>query len=123
MSTANHPQTDGQTERMNCVLQDMLRHYVNKHHDDWDEYLATAEFAINNSKSSSTEETPFMLNYGRHPYVPANMTEHLRDAVLWQKDQYVPAANMFIDRMSKAITLAKEHMYAAREQQSKYASG
>ena len=123
MSTANHPQTDGQTERMNRVLQDMLRHYVNKHHDDWDEYLATAEFAINNSKSSSTEETPFMLNYGRHPYVPANMTEHLRDAVLWQKDQYVPAANMFIDRMSKAITLAKEHMYAAREQQSKYASG
>ena len=88
-----------------------------------------AEFAINNFKSSSTEETPFMLNYGRHPYVPANMTEHLPDAVSWQKDQHVPAANMFIDRMSKAIlakqliALAKEHMYAAREKQANYASG
>ena len=47
----------------------------------------------------------------------------LPSCYIMAKDQYVPAANMFIDRMSKAITLAKEHMYAAREQQSKYASG
>ena len=79
LSTAYHPQSDGQSERMNRVLEDMLRHFVNRHHDDWDQYLATAEFAINNSENSSVENTPFMLNYGRHPYVPANMHEHLRD--------------------------------------------
>ena len=48
LSTAYHPQTDGQTERMNRVLEDMLRHFVNRQHDDWDQFLATAEFAINN---------------------------------------------------------------------------
>ena len=77
MSTAYHPQTDGQTERMNRVLEDMLRHFVNRHHDDWDQYLAPAEFAINNAENVSVQNTPFMLNYGRHPWLPANMNEHL----------------------------------------------
>ena len=42
MSSAYHPQSDGQTERMNRVLEDMLRHFVNSHHDDWDDFLASA---------------------------------------------------------------------------------
>ena len=110
MSTANHPQTDAQTERMNRVnrvLEDMLRHYVNKHHNDWDDYLATAEFAINNAENISIQNTPFMLNNGKHPYVPANMHEHLRDSKMWQDQQRVPAANVFIDNITKAITLAR----------------
>jgi hypothetical protein len=45
MSTAFHPQTDGQTERVNRVLEDMLRHYVSSVQDDWDELLDCAEFA------------------------------------------------------------------------------
>ena len=73
LSSAYHPQSDGQTERMNRVLEDMLRHFVNRHHDDWDQYLATAEFAINNSENASVRNTPFMLNHGRHPFVPANV--------------------------------------------------
>ena len=123
MSTANHPQTDGQTERMNRVLEDMLRHFINKHHNDWDQYLATAEFAINNAENSSVQNTPFWLNYGRHPWVPANMTEHLRDTKSWRKDEKVPAANAFIDRITKAITLAKQSMHQAQERQAKYAQG
>mmetsp|Transcript_8978 Transcript_8978/g.24184 ORF Transcript_8978/g.24184 Transcript_8978/m.24184 type:complete len:155 (+) Transcript_8978:838-1302(+) len=50
MSTAYHPQTDGQTERMNRTLEDMLRHYVSPKQDDWDTHLAAAEFAINASR-------------------------------------------------------------------------
>ena len=123
MSSAYHPQTDGQTERMNRILEDMLRHFVNRHHDDWDQYLAPAEFAMNNAENASVQNTPFMLNYGRHPWLPANMTEHLRDAKLWQKHEKVPAANAFIDRITKAITLAKQAMHQARERQAKYASG
>ncbi len=46
MSTAYHPQTDGQTERMNRTLEDMLRHFINRNHTDWDQHLAPAEFAI-----------------------------------------------------------------------------
>jgi hypothetical protein len=49
MSTSFHPQTDGQTERLNRVLEDMLRHYVSPSQDDWDEYLSMVEFAYNNS--------------------------------------------------------------------------
>ena len=61
MSTAFHPQTDGQTERMTRVLEDMLRHYVNRHHDDWDAFLATAEIAINNAENASVQNDPFLL--------------------------------------------------------------
>ncbi len=47
MSTAYYPQTDGQTERANRVFEKILRHYVSPIHDDWDEHLDVAEFAIN----------------------------------------------------------------------------
>ena len=108
---------------MNQVLEDMLRHFVNRHHDDWDQFLAPAEFAINNAENSSIQNTPFMLNYGRHPWLPANMTEHLRDQNLLNKEEKIPAANVFIDRITKAIILAKQAMCHARERQSKYAAG
>ncbi len=45
MSTPRHPQTDGQTERTNRTLKEMLRFYVNARQDDWDQYLAPLEFA------------------------------------------------------------------------------
>ena len=53
MSTAFHPQSDGQTERVNRVLEDMLRHYVNAAHTDWDDLLP-----INNAYHESIQNTP-----------------------------------------------------------------
>ena len=64
LSTSFHPQTDGQTERTNRVLE--LRHYVNPSHTYWHEHLPVAEFAYNNSHHESIKNTPFFLNYGRH---------------------------------------------------------
>ena len=49
MSTAFHPQTDGQTERTNRILEDYLRHYISPQQDDWDEWLYLAEFSVNNA--------------------------------------------------------------------------
>eukprot|EP00983_Pelagomonas_calceolata_P063475 1147747-Pelagomonas_calceolata.AAC.1 len=49
MSTSHHPQTDGQTERANRTVEDMLRAYVAPFQTDWDEHLVAAEFAHNNS--------------------------------------------------------------------------
>jgi hypothetical protein len=69
-STAFHPQTDGQTERLNRVVQEMLRNYVSPLHDDWDEYLDLAEFAYNNSYHESIKTTPFRLTYGLDPRNP-----------------------------------------------------
>ncbi len=64
MSTPYHPQTDGQTERVHRVLEDMLRHYVSPVQDGWDQHLSCAEFASNNADHKSTGSSPFMLNYG-----------------------------------------------------------
>lgn len=67
LSTAYHPQTDGQTERMNARIEQYLRAYVNYAQNDWVRYLPSAEFAINNQDSTVTGVSPFMANYGLHP--------------------------------------------------------
>ena len=67
LSTAYHPQTDGQTERTNQTLEQYLRHYVTYSQRNWVQLLPTAELALNNGTSSTTGETPFFANYGRHP--------------------------------------------------------
>ncbi len=66
-STAYHPQTDGQTERVNSILERYLRMYTNYAQDNWTDLLHLAEFAYNNTVSSTTNETPFYANYGFHP--------------------------------------------------------
>jgi transposase InsO family protein len=66
LSTAYHPQTDGQIERTNQTLEQYLRSYVNYYQNNWVELLPIAEFAYNNS-ASITGISPFFANYGRHP--------------------------------------------------------
>ena len=70
MSTAYHPQTDGQTERANRTLEEMLRSYVSWRQDDWDTHLSTLELAINSTRSPTTGFTPFYLNYGQEVRLP-----------------------------------------------------
>ena len=67
LSSAVHPQTDGQTEVKNQALEQYLRCFVNFAQDDWSNYLSFAEFALNNSLSDSTGYSPFFINYGFHP--------------------------------------------------------
>ena len=67
MSTAFHPQTDGQTERLNQFIEAYLRAFVNFEMSNWESCLATAEFAYNNARSTSTGMSPFYANYGYHP--------------------------------------------------------
>jgi hypothetical protein len=67
LSTAFHPQTDGQTERVNAQLEQYLRAYCNYQQDNWTELLSMAEFSYNSNSSSSTGVTPFFANYGYHP--------------------------------------------------------
>jgi hypothetical protein len=67
LSTAYHPETDGQTERMNAALEQYLRLYVAYLQDDWADWLPLAEFAANDTASETTTITPFFANYGFHP--------------------------------------------------------
>ena len=69
LSTAFHPQSDGQTERVNSILEQYLRIYVNYQQDDWYSLLPLAEFAYNNTQQSSTQLSPFYANYGYHPSI------------------------------------------------------
>src|SRR5271167_4436614 len=70
LSTAYHPQTDGQTKRINQELEKFLCVFVNYRQDDWAEWLTLAEFSYNNHTHSTTKQTPFFLNQGQHPNTP-----------------------------------------------------
>ena len=110
MTTAYHPQSDGQTERVNRVLEDMLRHYVGSlRHGDWDKCLTAAEFAINNSFHVSSGSTPFRLNYGRDPRLPVTITP-----------SKFPAPAAFADRMAEGLAEAKRCIQAAQQRQKSY---
>ena len=63
LSTAFYPQTDCQTERMNQKLEQYLRFFIDYRQKDWPEWLASAEFVINNKIYLTTKVSPFMANY------------------------------------------------------------
>jgi len=68
-STAWHPQTDGQTERINQELDQFLRLFVNERQNDWYDLLLIAEFQHNNHVHSATQQPPSLLNTGRIPHM------------------------------------------------------
>jgi hypothetical protein len=110
LSSAYHPQTDGQTERMNRVLEETIRHYIDPTQTNWDQLLPMAEFAINSSVSASTGETPFFLNYGRHPRTPA----------VHSLDCTVPAAVNTAQTIETSIARAMRCLEAAQQRQKAY---
>jgi hypothetical protein len=82
ISTAHHPESNGQTERANRVLQEVLRHVVNSEQSNWDIMLAGVELTMNNSVRRSIGESPLMLSHGREAVLPFNM--HLMPKVMEQ---------------------------------------
>ena len=73
-TTAYHPQTNGQTERIMPILSTMLSMYVNKFHSNWSTLLPMITFAYNTTPQSSIRMTPFKLLYGRDAIIPEDMT-------------------------------------------------
>ncbi|KAG6478499.1 hypothetical protein ZIOFF_061942 [Zingiber officinale] len=74
-STANHPQTDGQTERINHVLEEYLRHYVTASQKNWLGLLDSAQFCYNLHKSSATEKSPFEIVMSEQPTTPMEIAK------------------------------------------------
>ena len=87
-STAFHPQTDGQTERMNRTMEEMLRHFITPIKGDWVSALPMLEFAYNNAFNSSTQSTRFRLYTGMNPLHPTS--------TLVDRQYQVPAAQIFV---------------------------
>jgi hypothetical protein len=104
-STAYHPQTDGQTECMNQNIEQYLRVFISYRQDDWKEWLATAEFPDNNSVHASTQQTPFFLNYGQHPWTGEDTRREVRNQL----------AAIFAEWMQKIRIDAKAALEQAAE--------
>lgn len=75
LSTAYHPETDGQTERVNQTLEQYLRMFVNYQQDDWTPQLPIAEFTYNNTPHSTTGVSPFFANKGYHPRLTISLDD------------------------------------------------
>lgn len=118
MSTAFHPETDGQTERTNRTLEQVLRAFVAYNQTNWDEILPAAEFAINNSVSSSTGMSPFYLAYGQHPVVPSSLlSPNQRD-----NPSNVAAVEDYVLHLANLIKMATDQLLTAQSRQAKYAN-
>lgn len=115
MSTAFHPQTDGQTERQNRTLEETLRAYVSYKQDDWDQHLAAAELAHNTALHASTGFSPFYLNYGRHPLLPLDV------AVQPSNTSNNPAAADRVQQLHQSLQQAKLALQRAQQRQAYYA--
>ena len=108
MSTTDHPQTDGQTERMNRTVLQSLRHFVNTNGSDWAQHLPTVEFAINSAVSRSTGKAPFEIVYGYLPRTFPPITF----------DQDNPASMDFVENRMLSQLSAQDSIIAAKTEQS-----
>ena len=115
MSSSYHPETDGQTERANRTLEDILRAYVGPRHDDWDEYLPLAEIAYNQSMQASTGFTPYYLSSGR------DFASVLTHALAGTDAVRNPTAAQMVTQWEAALVDAKENLQKAQQRQAHYA--
>ncbi|CAI7897606.1 unnamed protein product [Closterium sp. NIES-53] len=100
MSSAYHPQTDGQTERLNQIVEQLLRTACKDDINKWDLHLPVLEFAYNNAKHAATGETPFFLCYGRHPLTPQQPTV---PATVQPAQDFVTTMQQLWDRTHKRL--------------------
>ena len=112
LSTAFHPQTDGQCERTIQVLEDMLRACVIEFGGHWDKFLPLAEFSYNNSYHSSIDMAPFEALYGRRCRSPIGWFDAF-EVRPW-------AIDLLRDSLKKVKSI-QEKLLAAQSRQKEYA--
>ena len=110
-STAYHLQTDGQTEWVNQELEQFIQLFVNERQDNWNSLIPLAEFAYNNHVHSSTQQTLFFLDTGRHPRMGFE---------LHQPHSKVEAVNEFTDRMKATLEEARSALTKSKDEMVRY---
>jgi hypothetical protein len=111
-SSAYHPQTDGQTERVNQIMEDMLRACVLTYGKDWEQSLPYAEFSYNNSYQASLGMSPFEALYGRKCRTPLMWSE-VGERTLVGPD--------LIKEAEDKVAEIREKLKAAQSRQKSYA--
>ena len=104
LSTANHPQTDGQSERAIRVVKEALKHYINHSHIDWPDYIAAIEYAYNTATHSTTGYTQFYPEYGVEPTL-LKLPQH--------PDSQVHSTNDFVELWQTHLRIANDHLNQA----------
>jgi hypothetical protein len=112
-SSAYHPQTDGQTEQVNQILEDMLRACVLEHQGSWDQNLPWAEFSYNNSYQESLKITPFEVLYRRRCHTPLNWIEP-GEKVIFGPD--------LVEEAEATVHCIQDNLKAAKSRQETYAN-
>jgi hypothetical protein len=115
LSTAYHPESDGQSEREIQTLITALRNYANAMGDDWDVFLPSLELAFNSKQQASTGASPFTLVYGQDARLPIDCA--LDDA----RPVLVPVAGERAARMQKSAAFARSKAEIAQERQKQAA--
>ena len=110
LPTAFHPQTDGQTERVNQELEQYLRMFIDYRQEQWPDWLGIAEFTYNNKVHSSTKMSPFKANYGQDPRMEFEMR---------RKGKY-EGAEKFVIKMKEVQEEVKATLGKAQEEIKKY---
>jgi transposase InsO family protein len=118
MSTAFHPQTDGQTEILNRILENYLRAYTSLEQMNWAKLLRSAEYTYNNSRSSTTKTTPFMALYGYNPELRFDIEDAATKGEALAAS--VPAARDRILRLQELRDRLREELLKSQERQAKY---
>jgi hypothetical protein len=103
-SSAYHPQIDGQTERVNQVLEDMLRACALQYDRSWDKSLPYVEFLYNNSYQESLKMTPFEMLYGRRCRNPIFWNE-IGERQVFRQD--------IIQDIEKEVRIVRENLKVA----------
>ena len=111
MSMVFHPQTDGQTERINQELEQYLRMFIDQQQEQWPDWLGIAEFAYNNKAHSSTKTSLFKANYGQDPRMEFKV----------RKRGKYKGAEKFVEKMKEIQKEAKAALGKAQEEMRKYA--
>jgi hypothetical protein len=108
-STTYHPQTDGQTERINWEIKKYLQMFINHWQDDWADWLPIAEFTYNNAVHEATGHSPFYLNKGWHPWaLPTDLVTN----------NDTPAGD-YLDELQKATTAVEKSLSRAKQEMKK----
>lgn len=107
-------------QRVNRVVEEVLRHHVSYEQTDWDQLVPMVEFAINTSKHASTGCTPFYLNQGREAETPASFIQDLTAELVGQSSN--AAAEQFVQQAQAALERAKESLKTAKERQAYFAN-
>ena len=116
-SSGYHPQTDGQTERMNPTLEEMLGAYcgAENRQQDWEYYLPLAEIQYNTA-SAATGKSPIYLNYGQHPHTPVTLFTGEEPPTMSVNAD----CESFIKKLQKALRESTESMERAQARAKEY---